>query len=57
MSYAYHRRLNMAEPFAARAARWPFLAAAWAALLLIDCILFLIGFRWSALRNASRLDW
>ena len=57
MSLAYHRRLNMAEPFAARAARWPFLAAAWAALLVIDCLLFLIGFRWVALRNASRLDW
>ena len=57
MSLAHRRRLNMREPIASRACRWPFLAAAWAILLAIDCLLFLLGWRWTSLRNKSRLDW
>lgn len=57
MSYAFHRRLLMRESILSRAARWPILAAVWAVLLAIDAILFLMGCRWSSLRNSSRLDW
>jgi hypothetical protein len=57
MSYAYHRRLAMRESMLSRVTRLPILAVVWAVLLVVDCALWLIGWRWRSLRNASRLDW
>ena len=58
MNLRYHERLKIMRP------PWPqtilnavIFAVCWVALLIIDCILFLMGWRWANLRSESRLEW